>query len=631
MDYERLGFDVNPQPTPSSFNDGYSEYETIARLIKLINEFIINNNLIVDEIEKIKTVVDVEKINQMINDALSEINLTSLIDDVSQQNNKVWSGQKVSIMINEIYDLLGNVELETLDKTIKGAINEIKNITTTIKNNIGNGELTTTDKTLKGGLNEINLKVDNINNILGSDNLTTDDETLKGAINEINAKIGLSAGGVSDEVKAYIQNLFNGGVNKSSNATYPLFIPTYDGSNQITHPSLIYFPDKFGGFHYWLAATPYPNMNDFYENPCVFASNDLLNWTSKIVLSSVTSGSNTHYSDTCIFHRADLNRLEVWYRWRDKISGNEQLYRNYSTDGTSWGSRELVYNFSFGDTTTLSPAVLFEDGKYKMWYVNQNRQIRYCESYVPENWQHLWENNKIINIPFADEYSSSNYKVWHIDVKHTEIGYELLINAYKSSEENQNKNELFYTKTTDNITFEKAKKILQPTTGTTRFDNKMIYKSTLIKVNGMYYVIYGAMNTNNEFQCGLIYGDTITNLKYYSDWKIEIPLIANGESSLSLTSGQNNKIILRSDGLIFIQFTVSSTAGIDEINNGDVLFYVPPYLRPNGNVVFSGAIQKNGATVFSGAWLTITTAGEMKCYTDVSPVRYVSGSLSYYR
>lgn len=50
----------------------------------------------------------------------------------------------------------------------------------------------------------------------------------------------------------------------------PLEIPTYDGSKQLTHPSVLYFPESWNGHKYWAVATPYPNSNDEYENPSIY-------------------------------------------------------------------------------------------------------------------------------------------------------------------------------------------------------------------------------------------------------------------------------------------------------------------------------------------------------------------------
>jgi hypothetical protein len=51
--FNPLNIYTNPQPIPSVFNEGFSQYETIKYLIGLINQLIENENLSVDEIDEL--------------------------------------------------------------------------------------------------------------------------------------------------------------------------------------------------------------------------------------------------------------------------------------------------------------------------------------------------------------------------------------------------------------------------------------------------------------------------------------------------------------------------------------------------------------------------------------------------
>ena len=55
-------------------------------------------------------------------------------------------------------------------------------------------------------------------------------------------------------------------------------ISTFDGSNEFTHPSVLYFEKGFNGYKYWMAYTPYHNCNVNIENPCIAVSNDGINF-----------------------------------------------------------------------------------------------------------------------------------------------------------------------------------------------------------------------------------------------------------------------------------------------------------------------------------------------------------------
>lgn len=65
----------------------------------------------------------------------------------------------------------------------------------------------------------------------------------------------------------------------------PCHVPTYDGSNECTHPSIVDSLDVLGrpwhGYRYWMAFTPYPGnnpMRERFENPSIVASHDADNW-----------------------------------------------------------------------------------------------------------------------------------------------------------------------------------------------------------------------------------------------------------------------------------------------------------------------------------------------------------------
>jgi hypothetical protein len=51
-------------------------------------------------------------------------------------------------------------------------------------------------------------------------------------------------------------------------------IPTYDDSYQLTHPKVLYFSEGWNHYKYWMSMTPYPQQNDYFENPSIVVSND---------------------------------------------------------------------------------------------------------------------------------------------------------------------------------------------------------------------------------------------------------------------------------------------------------------------------------------------------------------------
>jgi hypothetical protein len=109
------------------------------------------------------------------------------------------------------------------------------------------------------------------------------------------------------------------------NAGQPLEIPTYDGSGQVVHPSVIDVWNEYGiprwsGYRYWMVLTPYPYSQDRYENPSLYASNDGLNW---VVPQNITNPLDTAYGgwdkgflfDPEMVYNPDTDQIWIYYQF----------------------------------------------------------------------------------------------------------------------------------------------------------------------------------------------------------------------------------------------------------------------------------------------------------------------------
>lgn len=169
-----------------------------------------------------------------------------------------------------------------------------------------------------------------------------------------------------------------------ANAPTPLNLISYVGNNQIVHPKVLYFPDKFGGHKFWMAYTPYPFANDRYENPCVAYSDDGYEWTNIPGNPLFDAAGSGFCSDTHLVYVETTGKLEVWYRYAHYglTPVPEIMYRQTSTDGLNWTEKEVIVNNTSGDYVQyLSPAVIHDGSKYKLWVVNNTEnRINYYES-----------------------------------------------------------------------------------------------------------------------------------------------------------------------------------------------------------------------------------------------------------
>ncbi|MGG0209512.1 hypothetical protein [Bacillus mycoides] len=307
----------------------------------------------------------------------------------------------------------------------------------------------------------------------------------------------------------------------TANADNPLIIATYDGLNQTTHPKVVYFENGWSGWKYWMAHTPYPFSNDKFENPSISVSNDGINWTDPKGLSNPIDQPNEeqindkyHMSDT---HLLFVNgKLECWYRL-NKNGVIDQVLRKTSTDGVNWGAREVMYVLSGWDMA-LSPAIVHDGTKYKMWYITGTYEVKYTESSNGFAWI------PVVNVTITT--GSTSYRPWHLDVIQIGNDYELLLAAGLSSLPFENdRKELLHGVSSSPTHFE-ITSIMQPTPAEGgKWDNYYLYRSCILKIGSHYKIFYAAMNQQKRWHIGLSEGEDIKNLTGFISNNMEGDLV----------------------------------------------------------------------------------------------------------
>lgn len=291
----------------------------------------------------------------------------------------------------------------------------------------------------------------------------------------------------------------------STNAKDYLDTVSYDGSNQGCHPKVLYFPNKWNGWRYWMVFTPYPNSDDQYENPSILVSQTDHKWViPNGLVNPVASGLNKkgcHLSDPHLVFNENTDQLELWYR-ATYFDTDDEIIRITSKDGVHWSKPQNMISF-YDQKECLSPAVIFENNKYKMWYVDQNLKCMYTECGTDGH----WSMPKEVNLNLKDSYVP-----WHLDVIKTDLGYEILFSAFKLNEAKLNNRVLMWGTSSDGLNFNNVTTVLIPTNHADSWDDKQIYRSTFIKDNGIYKVFYSAMNKNNQWHIGLAEGKSMKDL-----------------------------------------------------------------------------------------------------------------------
>lgn len=318
------------------------------------------------------------------------------------------------------------------------------------------------------------------------------------------------------------------GANKS------LEIPTYDGSGQLTHPSVLYFPEGWNGHKYWAVATPYPNSDDGYENPSIYCfDNPGENWKIPAGLKNpvIPKPSVGFNSDPCLGYNRTSDELYCIYREYNSTDLNIKYLLIKSSDGISWSNPVLLYNITGNeqvlthDTTicerifiylnniinpkTLAGATNIErsnaivqlpNGTWMMWA--QKWDSTYSIIYRTSVDCLQWSEPK--NCSFIDSFYDKT--VWHIDVKYIPKYKRFLMIQYDDNDKC-----LRVAESRDGIKWKYySKTILEPDKNTTNFANSHLYKSSITydSTTDTIHLWYVGVNTKSEWKIGY------TNISY---------------------------------------------------------------------------------------------------------------------
>lgn len=293
-----------------------------------------------------------------------------------------------------------------------------------------------------------------------------------------------------------------------------LNIKTFDGFDSPYHPSVLYFEKGWNGYKYWMAETPFSPKckpyRDRNECPSIHVSNDGINWTEidKNPIDDLTGKEIEeldYFSDP---HLVFVNgHIECWYRitHRGGIKDNYnnlQLVRKCSKDGTRWGKREILVNLATEEGNSLgnmvvSPAIIYQEGTYRMWYVNSESRKERCISYSESPDGKNWTVCKICTL------NGDNNIPWHIDVNYINGKYFLLSYDFKN---------LTLWESSNGITFCFIKEILNPSV-IGSFYERDLYRSCIIHDNR--FKVYFSASDSLKTRIGLMEGENLGELEVY--------------------------------------------------------------------------------------------------------------------
>ena len=170
----------------------------------------------------------------------------------------------------------------------------------------------------------------------------------------------------------------------------PLEIPTHDGGGQTCHPSVLYFPNGWGGWKYWMAHTPYPNFKEAHEDPNIAVSDDGVNWqVPNGVTNPLDDGlgrPNYHNSDTHLVMWG--NTMVLTWRTVDRPNGGQNIiYARTSKNGVTWTPKVEVLKVPLGtsESTFVSQSLVKMPTGWRLYGIRSNygpNRLGYYETSV---------------------------------------------------------------------------------------------------------------------------------------------------------------------------------------------------------------------------------------------------------
>lgn len=208
-------------------------------------------------------------------------------------------------------------------------------------------------------------------------------------------------------------------------------IPTHQdpSGGQTTHPAVIRIPGGWNGYEYWMAHTPYPGSNSAWEDPNIAASNDGVTWVEPAGISNPIEdqpGLPGPYNSDTDLQMGPGNTMYVFWRTVIPELSQERLKYSTSTDGVNWSAPAEALRSSMSERRPLSPAFLYENGRWVMWAIeilrSPNRMVYFEGGATPAKAN--WGAMQTVNLGTMQ----NGKEPWHLDVAKNGTAYIGLLN-----------------------------------------------------------------------------------------------------------------------------------------------------------------------------------------------------------
>jgi hypothetical protein len=143
-----------------------------------------------------------------------------------------------------------------------------------------------------------------------------------------------------------------------------------------THPSILFFKQKWNGENLWLATTPYPNARVEYENPCVYyADHQSFTKFTPVENNPILPypGGTKFNSDVELYF--ENNTLFAVSREYDGGNLSKKMLLQSSGDGHTWSVPHVLFETADATLELLSPSVLQYKNNIRFYCLNGNAGV----------------------------------------------------------------------------------------------------------------------------------------------------------------------------------------------------------------------------------------------------------------
>jgi len=205
-------------------------------------------------------------------------------------------------------------------------------------------------------------------------------------------------------------------------------------NNSITHPKILYVPDGFAGYRYWMAATPYWGLvgsDSQYENPHIWCSNDGYKWleptgiTNPIDLPENEFPNHSYWSDTHLALGTD-GYLYCYYRGVGPAFGGATNFYRRSLDGVTWSDPRVLLVTS---DNAVSPVILRKPDDSFEYYETKLTPARGILKVSMTGPATVANKATGTDMVFTNTPWAGTQGVWHVDIEYVGGVYIALINT----------------------------------------------------------------------------------------------------------------------------------------------------------------------------------------------------------